>query len=106
VNTDSEITVSFGGSLPLDGAVKAWIDAAGKDTVQKLAPSVLILSLHPGDQAKLASLATAMRERAASHQPYQAAAHGNSAREIAQGLEHLQTVLEKVWKHSNRSIGV
>jgi len=97
VESESQITVHLSGSLPLDGAVEAWINSDGKSIVtgQK---SSLTLMLHSGDQAKLPSLAKAMRARAASRQPYFYASHGNSALEIARGLEHLQKVLDSVWK--------
>jgi hypothetical protein len=97
VKSESEIAVHLSGSLPLDGAVKEWIDSTGKSIVKGQTAS-LTLSLNPGDQAKLASLAKAMRTRAASREPYKAASHGNSALEIAQGLEHLQKVLGSAWK--------
>lgn len=97
VKTESEIAVHLSGSLPLDGAVKDWIDSTGKSIVKGQTGS-LSLSLTPGDQGKLAGLAKAMRTRAASREPYKAASHGNSALEIAQGLEHLQQVLNTAWK--------
>jgi len=97
VKSEAEIAVHLSGSLPLDGAVKEWIDSTGKSIVKGQKGS-LTLSLNPGDQTKLASLAKAMRTRAASGEPYKSASHGNSAVEIAQALEHLQKVLDIAWR--------
>ena len=102
VKTASEIAVHLSGSLPLDGAVKEWIGSNGKSIVKRQT-GALTLSLNPGNQAKLAGLAKAMRTRAASREPYKAASHGNSALEIAQGLEHLQEVLNAAWKQATVS---
>jgi len=95
--SESELDLHLNGSLPLDGAVEAWIDSVGK-TIVTGRKDALSLSLRAGDQKRLSSLAKAMRERAASRQPYTYASHGNSAREIARGLEKLQQVLDTVWK--------
>jgi len=94
----TEIEVHLSGSLPLDGSVKEWIDSVGKPVV-KVQKNALILSLKPGDTDKLSGLAKAMKVRAGRGQPpYVYPSHGFSAQEIAQGLEHLRSVLDPVWK--------
>jgi hypothetical protein len=97
VKFEAEIAIHLSGSLPLDGAVKEWMDSTGRSIV-KGQKSSLTLSLNPGDQTKLASLAKAMGTRAASREPYKSASHGNSAVEIVLGLEHLQMVLDIAWR--------
>lgn len=97
VESESQVKVHLSGSLPLDGAVEDWINSEGNSisTGQKHS---LTLALHPGDQSKLTGLARAMRARAVPRVPYLYLSHGNSALEIAKGLEHLQKIVETVWK--------
>jgi hypothetical protein len=98
VETEEQITVRLSGSLPLDGAVKAWIDSMDPAIVKKYGGS-LSLSLHPRIQGTLASLAKAMRARNERNQPpYTAPSHPFSSQETAQGLEKLQKVLDTVWQ--------
>jgi hypothetical protein len=98
VETEEQITVHLSGSLPLDGAVKAWIDSTDPAIVKEYKGS-LSLSLHPENQGTLASLARAMQARNGRNQPpYIAASHPFSSQETAQGLEKLQKVLDTVWK--------
>jgi hypothetical protein len=96
VESESQLKLHLSGSIPLDGSVKEWIDSVGKIAV--VGQNALTLSLKPGNQDKLSGLATAMRARAASRLPYTYASHGHSAREIADGLEHLRKLLDTVWK--------
>lgn len=98
VETEEQITVHLSGSLPLDGAVRTWIDSMDPVTVKEF-KGLLSLFLHPGIQGTLASLAKAMRARNGRNQPpYTAASHSFSSQETAQGLEKLQKVLDTVWK--------
>jgi hypothetical protein len=96
VESESQLNLHLSGSIPLDGTVKEWIDSVGKIAV--IGQNALSLSLKPGNQDKLSGLATAMRARAASRLQFTYASHGHSAREIADGLEHLRKVLDTVWK--------
>jgi len=96
VESESQLKLDLRGSIPLDGSVKEWIDSVGKIAV--IGQNTLSLSLKPGNQDMLSCLATAMRARAASRLPYTYASHGQSAREIADGLEYLRKVLDTVWK--------
>jgi len=98
VETEEQITVLLSGSLPLDGAVKVWIDSMDQSIVKESKGS-LSLSLRPGIQGTLGGLAMALRARNGRNQPpYTAASHPFSSQETAQGLEKLQTVLASLWK--------
>jgi hypothetical protein len=96
VESESKLNLHLSGSIPLDGAVKEWIDSVGNGA--SIGQNALSLSLKLGNQDRLSGLATAMRARAGSRQTYTYASHGHSAREIADGLEHLRKVLDTVWK--------
>jgi hypothetical protein len=97
VKAESDIEVHLSGSIPLDGAVAEWIRTDGK-TIVKDQKHALALSLRPGEQTKLSTLAIAMNTRAASRRPYVYASHGYSALEIARSLERLHHVLDIIWK--------
>jgi len=98
VETEEQLKVHLSGSLPLGGAVKAWIDSMDPAIVKEHKGS-LILSLHPGTQGALGSLAKAMRARNGRNQPpYTAPSHPFSSQETAQGLEKLQKVLDTAWQ--------
>jgi hypothetical protein len=98
VETEDQITVDLGGSLPLDGAVKVWTDSMDP-VIAREYRGALSLSLHSGNQGTLASLAKAMRARNGRNQPpYTAASHPFSSQETAQGLDKLKKVLDAVWK--------
>ena len=98
VEAEDKLTVHLSGSLPLDGAVKDWIDSMDPAIAKEYKGS-LSLSLHPGVQGTLARLAKAMRARNGRNQPpYTAASHPFSSQETAQGLDKLKKVLDAVWK--------
>ena len=98
VESEDQISVDLGGSLPLDGAVREWIVSMDPVIVKKFTGS-LSLSLYPGIQGTLLSLACALRARKGWNQPpFKAASHTFSVQETAQGLERLHEVLDRVWK--------
>jgi hypothetical protein len=98
VETEEQVTVHLSGSLPVDGAVGAWVDSMDPAIVKERKGS-LILSLYPGVQGTLAGLAKALWARNGRNQPpYTAASHPFSSQETAQGLEKLQRVLDTVWR--------
>jgi hypothetical protein len=98
VEAEEQVTVDLSGSLPLDGAVRAWIGSMDPAIVKESKGS-LSLSLRPGAQRALTSLAKALRARNGRGQPpYAAASHPFSSQETAQGLEKLQEILDAVWR--------